>query len=262
MTFPVPTYADGTIIDNPKWSAQVAAINDLNNRVGPTGVALNVRADALEALTTNTGTNGGQGNARLADRLGTGVGTGTNTTTGSAASQLASLRTRMTSGETTDTDHAGRIAAMETSRTNGWKGGWVASGTRQRFTGGANLIFNSNPETGVGVSYSGGLFTFTKFGKWALKATVAFGEPTSGDSAPAAGTALALRFKRQSDGATFGQNIGQLVSSGFGGGTAIGWDPDIQSGAAVWSVEMVPSATPVTVAADSRVAFTATYLGS
>lgn len=80
-----------------------------NNQIITNVDNLDTRLDVTEALTTNTTTNGGQGNARLADRLGTGVGTGSNVTTGSATSQLTDVRARLVTLETAPAPTSGPL---------------------------------------------------------------------------------------------------------------------------------------------------------
>lgn len=97
----------GAIASSVEYNKLIDNIQDLDARLGAVvaSPSANTRLTSLETLTTDTATNGGQGNARLADRFGTGVGTGANVTTGSASSQLTDLRSRATALETV-TQHA------------------------------------------------------------------------------------------------------------------------------------------------------------
>lgn len=91
----------GAIASSVEYNKLIDNIYDLDARLGAVvaSPSAHTRLTSLETLTTDTATNGGQGNARLADRFGTGVGTGSNVTTGSASSQLGDLRTRATALE-------------------------------------------------------------------------------------------------------------------------------------------------------------------
>ena len=116
------------VAGNPASSAEynklIDNIQDLDARLGAVvaSPSAHTRLNSLETLTTDTATNGGQGNSRLADRFGTGVGTGSNVTTGSASSQLTDLRSRATAleGVTTHVSSGNsalntRVTALETA---------------------------------------------------------------------------------------------------------------------------------------------------
>lgn len=152
-----------------------------------------------------------------------------------------------------------RLNALETAAPANGKITRTASGAGQAVGPGSytNLLFGAQLETPVGVSYSNGLFTFTKYGRWLLNATVAF------SVIPDDGGVFALRFKQGS--ANYGQNVANvIINTQFGAGTSASWTATIDNSNAVWSVELVMSLTPAisyAVAPDSRTAFTATYLG-
>jgi hypothetical protein len=101
----------------PAVAGQVAS-SAANNQIITNVENLDTRLDVTEALTTNTATNGGQGNARLADRFGTGVGTGANVTTGSATSQLTDVRSRITVVENRTLAAGSGNAALDTRVTS------------------------------------------------------------------------------------------------------------------------------------------------
>lgn len=102
MTNAVP----GAVASSTEYNKLISNIVDIDARLGGVVSAnpANTRLGALETLTTDTSTNGGQGNAQLANRLGTGVGTTTNVTTGTATAQLTDLRSRVSTVETRTLD--------------------------------------------------------------------------------------------------------------------------------------------------------------
>jgi hypothetical protein len=128
----------GQIASSAEYNKLISNITDLDLRLGPVTSTPNaaVRLSSLETLTTDTATNGGQGNAQLASRLGTGVGTTTNVTTGTATAQLTDLRSRTATVETRTTDAStgntalgSRVTTLETRTTDASTGN-VALGTR------------------------------------------------------------------------------------------------------------------------------------
>lgn len=147
----IPTRALRYKITPDDWNQLVNAIN-----------AESVALDAVETLTADTSTNGGQGNARLADRLGTGVGTGSNVTTGSATSQLADLRTRMTNVEAV----AGSSVKAVDYRLTG--------ATLQLVGQNQRIVWNTATRTHAAITYNSGtgLFTAVASGWYSGQASV------------------------------------------------------------------------------------------
>lgn len=184
--------------------------------------------------------------------------TGSSTLEGRATNGQAAYDTT-SNGTYGNTVLNSRVNALETVAPANGKVTRVASGAGQTITAGSytNLLFATQTDAAVGVSYSAGQFTFSKYGRWLLQATVAF------SVIPDDGGVFALRFKQSTT--NYGQNVSNVViNPQFGAGTSASWTPTITSSNDVWSVELVMSTTPnvnYVVAPDSRTAFTATYLG-
>jgi hypothetical protein len=118
------------------------------------------RIVALETLTTDTATNGGQGNAQLANRLGTGVGTGSNVITGSASAQLADLRSRVGVLESGSAGALGEVVYVSvTANSSTWNSATevltnlvasftAVSGKKYRVNVNASINFGGTPNSG------------------------------------------------------------------------------------------------------------------
>jgi hypothetical protein len=154
----------GGVASSTEYNKLIDNILDINARLNqPDGGSAGARLTALEALTTNTTTNGGYGNSRLADRLGTGVGTGSNVLTGSASSQLGDIRTRLSAVEASG-GASGPYARYDLTSQ-------VIPATTYTF-----LTFDVTTEASSAVTRSGSNFTLGLAGRW----LVTVGLTTSG----------------------------------------------------------------------------------
>jgi hypothetical protein len=248
------------------WGNQVSdALQEHENEINDatTGnTALGTRVTAVESgkvATTRTisTTNGLQGGGDLsANRtLSPVYGTAVNT-----VAQGNDSRITVTQDATIGNSALGtRTTALENNAPNTGRGTLIAGVSQQAISANTwtTVTFPGTViETPVGFSYSAGVFTFTKFGKWKFSATFAQGSTT----VPPVGSQYAFRFRRTSDSNTFGQSIVAMGNTSFGAGTGIGWECKVDSTNAVWVVEIICTSA-FTIAADSRTGVTMTYLG-
>jgi hypothetical protein len=131
--WPTPLQSNTDLIDETIWNQIVDNLN------------------ALRVDTTDTVTNGGEGNVTLAQRLGTGVGIGTNVVTGNAAAQLIDLRARAAVLEARTLDTSG-VVGIGNQRLSDRLGAGVTTSATADARFGAGVGTGANVTTGSAAS--------------------------------------------------------------------------------------------------------------